>query len=150
MILVNIKPYFYNSDDNMFQSWSIRIVMQNQSTVFRSLGAAKRWSSHPWIKGAQVVMEGIQVLKKNNFMVVSDLRKLLNLIWVDVTKPSLAARRKSFVVRKYISNITCKKSRGVAPSTWRILSYPESWQNSKKVLPNSSRIASAGMSARYN
>lgn len=43
--------------------------------------------------------------------------------------------------------ITCKKSRGVAPSTCKILSYPESWQNSKNVFPNNSKMSSAGISA---
>lgn len=41
---------------------------------------------------------------------------------------------------------TCKKSRGVAPNTCSILSYPESWQNSKNVFPNNSNIALAGIS----
>lgn len=50
------------------------------------------------------------------------------------------------IPKQWSDKFTCKKSLGVAPSTCKILSYPESWQNSKNVLPNNSKISSAGIS----
>lgn len=54
------------------------------------------------------------------------------------------------IPKQWSDKFTCKKSLGVAPSTCKILSYPESWQNSKNVLPNNSKISSAGISVLVN
>lgn len=66
-----------------------------------------------------------------------------------VVRPSSAVQKIGNVTIKLFFLLlvhACKKSRGVAPNTWSILSYPESWQNSKNVFPNSSNIALAGIS----
>lgn len=76
----------------------------------------------------------------------------LAVVYSSVPQNILTQRRIRHCHRNYASagyQFTCKKSRGVAPSTCKILSYPESWQNSKNVFPNSSRISSAGMSAKW-
>lgn len=42
---------------------------------------------------------------------------------------------------------TCRNSRTFEPSTRKMVSYPDSWQNSKNILPNICKISPALTSA---
>jgi hypothetical protein len=99
----------------------VGVVVQDQGAIFRPDGAPERRSLHSGIERPEVVVERIQILKLPNYR---------NLYWC--LHPL----------------VTWRKSLGVAPNTCRILSKPESWQNSKNVLPNSSKIALAGISEK--
>lgn len=45
---------------------------------------------------------------------------------------------------------TCRNSRTFEPSTRKMVSYPDSWQNSKNILPNICKISPASTSAKQN
>lgn len=44
---------------------------------------------------------------------------------------------------------TCKNSRTFDPKTRKMVSYPDSWQNSKNIFPNSCRMSPASISAGW-
>lgn len=60
--------YLDYADDNVLQARPFRVVVQQQFAIlFR---AAKRGRPHAWIQGAQMVVQGIQILFVFVFVVV--------------------------------------------------------------------------------
>ena len=57
------KTYLDNTDDDVFQSWPVGVVVEDQSAVFRAFCAPEGRSAHARIQGAQMIVQGVQVLQ---------------------------------------------------------------------------------------
>lgn len=55
---------FDDSNDNILQTFSFRIVMQNESFPLLCISASEGRGSHTWVNSSKMVMQGIQVLEE--------------------------------------------------------------------------------------
>lgn len=62
------KTYFYDPNDNVLETGTIRIVMQHEGTVLWSLGASERRRSHSGIKRAQMIVKSVQILQSLGYL----------------------------------------------------------------------------------
>lgn len=53
-----------DADDDVLQSLSLRVIVQDEAVPFLGIGAAEGWSTHAGVDGTQVVVKSIQVLEQ--------------------------------------------------------------------------------------
>lgn len=127
-----------DADHDVLQAFSLRVVVKDQAVALLCVRAAEGWRPHPGVDGAQVVVQSIQILKS------------------PINPPPTSQQRPSYppvlseMTDFKIPFFTCKNSRTFDPRTRRMVSYPDSWQNSKNIFPNSCRMSPASISARGN
>lgn len=126
-----------DADHDVLQAFSLRVVVKDQAVALLCVRAAEGWRPHPRVDGAQVVVQSIQILKSPIKPPPPHINSVLH-----ITPSSL----KWLILISLF--FTCKNSRTFDPRTRRMVSYPDSWQNSKNIFPNSCRMSPASISAK--